>query len=234
MAKLSRFTQLLFGSTASANQMSQFGSLAAGTPNRYSGATITPALVQNLTQFLEGWSFAIQGANSPAIEDMNALFYLCFYQLCYLMQEGVPEWDSATTYFTGSIVNSAGVLYVSLANNNLNNVVSNASFWSPYGQSQVISINPATQSPYTMLANQSGFTFEINSANGACQMNLPVPAAALNFTFKDIAGLFNVSALTLHRNAAESIEGVAADYVSSTSYWGRTLFCDGTNWYFNS
>lgn len=129
MAKLPRYLQKLFGSSASANQISTFGSLAAGSPARYSGATINPDLVQALSTYLSGWNSAQIGAGNPAIEDMNALFYLVNYQLAYLMQEGVAEWNSATTYFIGSVVNSSGTLYVSLTDNNLNNAVTSGTNW---------------------------------------------------------------------------------------------------------
>src|SRR6185312_11617670 len=129
MSKLTRYTQQLFGSTASTNQIAEFGSLAAGSPARYSGSTITPAIVQTLGNFLSGWFTAVEGLYSPAIEDMNALFYLAFYQLCYLMQEGIPEWDSGTTYYTGSMVQSSGVIYISLVDSNLNHAVTSGSFW---------------------------------------------------------------------------------------------------------
>ena len=55
MARLSRVTQKLFGSSASNNQIAKFGSLAAGTPVRYSGSTVDPVALQSLTNFLQGW-----------------------------------------------------------------------------------------------------------------------------------------------------------------------------------
>jgi len=129
MSKLSRYTQLIFGSTAGTNQMAEFGSFANGTPARYTGSTITPTIIQTLSQYLSGWTSAIVGSNSPCIEDMNALCYLFAYQLAYLFQEGIPEWDSATTYYTGSFVQSAGVIYMSLSDSNVNHATSNATYW---------------------------------------------------------------------------------------------------------
>ena len=129
MAKLTRYTQQVFGSTAGTAQMAEFGSLAAGTPLTYSGTTITPAIVQALSQYLSGWLSAVIGSNSPAIEDMNALCYLFAYQLAYGFEMGIAEWDSATTYYIGSMVNSAGTIYASLINANLNNAVTNGTDW---------------------------------------------------------------------------------------------------------
>ena len=46
------------------------------------------------------------------------------YQLAYLMQEGVPEWNADTTYYIGSIVNDGlGNCYRSLTDSNLNNAL---------------------------------------------------------------------------------------------------------------
>lgn len=138
MARLNRFTQLLFGSSATSNQIAQFGSLAAGTPARYSGSTITPAIIQNLSNYLQGWYGATIGPNSPAIEDMNALCYLYAFQLAYIMQLGMPEWDTDTTYYTGSLAQAGdGVSYVSLTDNNTNNQVTDSTKWFPPIQSAV-------------------------------------------------------------------------------------------------
>lgn len=133
MARLTRFTQKLFGSGASTNQMAEFGSLAAGTPQLYSGTTITPEIIQALTQYTNGWFSAVIAQNSPAIEDMNALHYLYAYQIAYMLQLGIPEWDSGTTYYTGSFAtDGAGNLYYSLTNSNLNNALTNNTFWKTF------------------------------------------------------------------------------------------------------
>ena len=81
------------------------------------------------------------GANSPAEEDMNSLCYLFAYQLAYLMQAGVPEWDSGTTYFIGDIVQSSGTLYSSLTNTNLNNAVTDTTNWSAPVQNGILTTN---------------------------------------------------------------------------------------------
>lgn len=133
MSRLSRFTQKLFGSTAGTNEMSEFGSLAAGTPARYTGATITPTIIQTLGNFLGGWKSAQVGSGNPAIEDMNSLCYLYAYQLSYMLQNGVPEWDSGTTYFIGQVVtDGTGKAYSSLVDNNTNHVVTDLTKWTPW------------------------------------------------------------------------------------------------------
>lgn len=129
MARVTRYTQSIFGSTAGADEIAQYGSFAAGAPQTYSGSTITPAIVQSLGNYLSGWVSAVEGAYSPALQDMNALCYLFAYQLTYLLQAGIAEWDSGTTYYTGDIVQSSGTWYVSLTNTNLNNAVTDSTNW---------------------------------------------------------------------------------------------------------
>lgn len=172
MARLSRFTQLVFGSNAGTNQMAQYGSLAASSPERFSGTTITPSIVQALGNYLDGWFSAVIAQNSPAIEDMNALCYLFAYQLSYLMQAGVPEWDSGTTYFTGDLVQSSGILFVSIANTNLNNPVTDDVHWAQPTQNGTVTPNSlpsntvvvtGTTLTWANLTIASGNTLTVNS-----------------------------------------------------------------------
>ena len=142
MAKLTRFTQQVFGSTAAAGRMSEFGSLANGSPATYSGSTITPAIVQTLSNYLQGWDGAVIGGNSPALQDMNALQYLFSYQLGYLLQQGIAEYDPTTTYYTNSFVSFNGVVYVSLRDNNVGTPVNTgSSSWGQPIQNGTITIN---------------------------------------------------------------------------------------------
>lgn len=231
MAKIARKTQLAFGSSAGVNQIGQFGSYAAGSV----AYTTDPAVIQALSNYLTGWFGAVVGGNSPAIEDMNALCFLFAYQLGYVLQQGVGEWDSGTTYYAGSIVQDAGGLgnlYVSLTNTNLNNALSSTTNWKSIGGSgQVISINPSIQSPYVMAAADNGKVFLVNTANAAQQFTLPPPAINFWFVVKDSAGSMGTNNITFVRNASENIEGLASSYVASAS-WGVFKFVsDGTNWF---
>lgn len=170
MSKLTRFTQKLFGSSAGNNQIAKFGSLAAGSPTSYSGATVTPDNIQALDNFLQGWYGAAIGVNSPAIEDMNALFYLYGYQLSYLMQEGIPEYDAGTTYFTGGLVNDGtGIIYKSLQDNNLNNPLTSGSWWIPASAAKIIT----TGSAITVTMASTGARIYANSTGSAFTVTLP-------------------------------------------------------------
>lgn len=124
MAKLPRIFQNLFGSSGDQSHFGQFGSRVAAPPGF---ATKDPASIQSLSAFTtNGWLDAINTANkAPFLEDMNGMFYLLFYQICYGMQEGIMEWNGSTTYFIGSIVKKTGTteLYGSLVDNNLGNAL---------------------------------------------------------------------------------------------------------------
>ena len=85
MAKLQRKSAKLFAESANAGigGVAQFGSLAAGDPNYSKDVDV----IQALQAFKDGWSSAVTGNKSPAIEDRNALDYLLSYQQAYIMQE---------------------------------------------------------------------------------------------------------------------------------------------------
>lgn len=228
MAKITRETQKIFGASAGANQIAQFGSLAAGA----AAFSTDPETIQALTEYDEGWFSGVLGGNSPAIEDMNALCYLFAYQLAYLLQTGVAEWDDGTTYFIGSLVNDGtGNIYASLTDDNLNNAVTNTTNWKLVNGSNVDSINPATESPYALAAGDYGKIFLVNTANGAQTFTLPAAALNFKFTVKDSAGSAGTNNITIARNGSESIEGVAANYTAGAAWGSWTFVCDGTNWF---
>lgn len=141
MAKITRAIQKIFGSTAGADEIAQFGSLAASAP----AFTTSPTVIQALSNYLDGWFGAVLGENSPAIEDMNALFYLITYQLSYLMQTGIAEWNAATTYYIGSVVNDGtGLFLISLTDGNLNNALTDTDNWGVIHQSTSTQLSPTT------------------------------------------------------------------------------------------
>ena len=114
----------LFGGNGDTNSFAKYGSFVAGVPLK----TKNIEDIQSLDAFVNGWQNAVVAANrAPFLEDMNALQYVMGYQLFYLLQEGIAEWNTDTTYFQGSIVKrySGGILqiYVSLTDDNLNNAL---------------------------------------------------------------------------------------------------------------
>ena len=128
MSKLSRVFQNLFMANGSSSHAEQFG---AKVQTGSAVPTLDPATIQAGAAFVgNGWLDAVVGTNKqPYLEDMNGLFVLLFRQLAYMFQSGIPEWDPATTYFTGSIVTAPGTaqLYASLVDNNTGNALPNQS-----------------------------------------------------------------------------------------------------------
>lgn len=119
LPNLDRKDLKLFAYDATAeNNIAVFGSLAEVNPQFSKDIEE----IQSLDAFLQGWSNAITGDASPALEDMNALFYVLFYQMAYLFQKGVAQWKSTTDYYIGSFTTDGnGALYTSVVDNNVGN-----------------------------------------------------------------------------------------------------------------
>lgn len=120
MAKAPRKTLKLFA--GSAINTGQFGSAQAGTKVNSTDL----AVIQALPAWAAGWSSAVVGGQKlPALEEMQGVQYVHGYSLAYLFENGMPEWDAGTTYYTTSIVRKTGTyeLYGSLVDNNTNNAL---------------------------------------------------------------------------------------------------------------
>lgn len=213
MARTPRIFQKLFGSTGTTVQFGKFGSIAAGLPAN----TKDPTLIQSLSNFLDGWYAAIIGNNAPAIQDMNALFFLAYYQLTYLFESGVPEWDAETTYYIGNIVNVGGILYVSVTDTNLNNAVTVVANWKLYG-SNLTQIADANYT--TLFADQM-----IEIAATTAERTVTMLAAA--------AGKFKKQTITKTDASANEvvISGAAVPIRLKAQYDSVTLFSNGGVWY---
>lgn len=126
MAKLARKTLKLFSSTAANN--GQFGSAQAGSPL----VSADPTVIQSLSAWASGWvSAVIGGQKLPPLEEFQGVQYVHSYSTAYLFQEGMPEYDTGTTYFINSIVKKAGTLqlYGSITDNNTGNPLTDVVNW---------------------------------------------------------------------------------------------------------
>jgi alpha-tubulin suppressor-like RCC1 family protein len=202
MSKLTRVTQKLFGSSAGANQIAQFGSYAASSPTLVAATAIST--IMSLTNWLTGWFGAVVGGNSPAIEDLNAVHVVFSYQLAYLMQAGIPEYDSGTTYYTGSLAMSAGNVYRSLQDNNTGNALTNANYWilasglyAGVGSNGTVTLNPSSTPFYVVPAIADGQNIEVHTAQGPIVIFLPSPSLQAKITIIDVDGLANANPITL-------------------------------------
>ena len=222
MAKITRVYQKIFGSNAGANEVGKFGSLAAGNPQ----TTSDPEQVQSLSQFLQGWFGAVIANNSPAIEDMNALFFLSFRQMAYLFQSGIPEWDDETEYHKNSLVidETTGVIYQSIANDNTNNDPTDEDFWTPIlgGSSELVTANRAItmDDKYrTLYIEDDDIEFDLPDAS---------TSKGLAFTIKSISN--TIGSTYLAPDGADLIEGLNDNYFLESPWGVWTFVSDGSNW----
>ena len=122
MAKLTRVTAKVFGETASTSntpvEIGQFGSAKAGTYN----ATGDVATIQSLSAWSNGWIDSVTPTQQfPPLPEMTGVHKVLSYQNAYLLQQGIPEWDSATTYYENNFCAKTGKIYISKSDNNTNN-----------------------------------------------------------------------------------------------------------------
>ena len=183
MSKILRKTQVIFASNAGTNQVAQVGSLAASSPV----FSMDPAVIQGLSNYQVGWYDVAIGPNSPAIEDMNGYCFVTSYQIAYVMQEGISEWDSGTVYYIGSIASDgAGFSYVSQIDNNLNNAFTSSNWLPMNGLTKQIQpgtsytvpseqslMNPMLQIPITQIWTVNGALYSFDSlvVNGSIVIN---------------------------------------------------------------
>ena len=125
--KLPRVTSKIFASNAAEGDIGQFGSALTGT--KVSTGDIE--VIQALPAYEEGWRDAVvSGRNYPTLQEMNGLQKTFSQQIAYILQNGMPEWDAGTTYFTDQFCRVGSTFYVSLQDNNLgNNPTTTTGFW---------------------------------------------------------------------------------------------------------
>jgi uncharacterized protein YunC (DUF1805 family) len=160
MAKITRKYNKTFGDTGPTGILGQWGSYKGGT-GVYSS---DPDTLQALTsEFAGGLKGGMNGNAPPAIEELNGLFYLLSRQGGYLLQTGIPEWDAATEYHTGSFVSVAtdGAVYMSVADSNTNNAVSDTTKWMIYDSKKITAFGAT-------IANSGFMTLAYNDVYVVC------------------------------------------------------------------
>ena len=238
MSKITRKTQLQFGSSAALGPggIGQFGSFAASAI-AYSK---DPAVIQALANYLEGWSGAVIGANSPAIEDENSLAYLWAYQLGYVLQQGVGEWDSGTPYFVGSLASANGLLYAAIANST-NVTLNQQSDWkvmngpvydiiagtAPYCTHSSLAVAAADgnygDNQNVLIATTDSSSTTINlTRNGWRIYSLP----GVSFTSSGGAGGLNISGANVWVFGCRLAGFTTALTFTSGSSYGKVMFCN--------
>lgn len=124
MARITRVTAIPFGLTGTTDDFETFGSTAAGGTD-YSKDI---AAIQATAAWQSGWRAALIASKAPVLQDMNGKMLVDSNLICYLFQEGVPEYDSGSTYYKGGVVknlaNSGYIeFYASLVDTNTGNAL---------------------------------------------------------------------------------------------------------------
>jgi hypothetical protein len=206
MSGTPRKNMKLFGSTPGVNQVSQFGSRFNGAVNY----TTDVEVIQGLSNWLTGWYEAVLGGNAPTIQDTNAAFIVFAYQLFYLFEKGVAEWNANTTYYVGSLVNSGGILYVSIANANLDNPLSDLAHWKVLGNG----IRVVTAAD-TMQATDDYIRGAITGPVTESLLQVSTLAVGQRLKLKNVSG--NGSAWTIAAYAGDNIDGQSSIVLNSTN-----------------
>lgn len=133
MTKYSRITGKVFGASANATladpEIAQFGSGKAGTYN----GTSDVAIIQSLSAWQNGFIDCVTPSTQfPPLPEMTGFGKVLSYQLCYLLQQGVAEYDSGTTYYEGNWISYNKGLYVAKQDNFTNQAPTNTAYWEKF------------------------------------------------------------------------------------------------------
>ena len=114
-----------------AGNLRAFGSNAQGLERTLFGETTqADDLTSQVTAaFLRGWGI-VGPSENPSLEDFNAAMYALSQFIAYQHQMGIPEWDAAQEYYTGSLCVCGGETYSSLADDNIGSAPPSAK-WTP-------------------------------------------------------------------------------------------------------
>ncbi len=223
MAKITRKFQKIFALTNDGSQRfgnGVFGSGKAGTK------IITDDVeeLQELAAFDSGWEDAVLVNSAgqptlPPLPEMQALDYICTYQIAYLLQEGVPEYNADTTYFINSITKASGTyqLFGSVTDDNIGNATSDPANWALLVDlAAAASTNALTSvvNEMPLFADTSGRIFKKSTFTGI---------------IKNTAGVASVATSGTEYSAGTS--GLATGLLKSTTGTGAlTIAAAGTDY----
>lgn len=224
MSKITRKVARLFGSTAGATEVKQFGSLAAGAPVQ----TADPDTIQALANWLTGWYGAVIGNNSPALQDWNAFSLVMAYQIAYLMQAGVAEWEAQTTYYKGSLAQVGGQVFVSIVDTNLNNAVTDSTKW-VCQEGAPVNLTFANTGYVLSGTNAWEKTALVNTASGATSVVFPAASTCKGRRLTLVKTSADVNGIVATVTGGGTING-AASQTYDTQYAAFEHISTGTEW----
>lgn len=139
-----------------------FASSSLGTERTlFGGVTQANDITSQFTpSFLRGWGI-VGPSDQPTLQDFNAVSYTHGQILAYLHQAGVAEYNSAQEYFSGSITQFSGAMYISLQDANIGNSPTAVAsvWWRPAAKGQLLGIQRFATSGSFTYAPTSGTKF---------------------------------------------------------------------------
>ena len=130
MSRLTKIKQPIFaGNTTDLDeQIAVFGSMKNSPVYTTNLSTLLASAA-----YVEGWQDSVVVGYGPFMEEMNGIQYGFSYQIAYLQQEGIPEWDGNTTYYQGSlakvVITGGCQIYASKIDDNTGNLLSDTASW---------------------------------------------------------------------------------------------------------
>ena len=187
--RLTRFYHKIFANNALTTPTGVTGVFGSGKSDGSvtGGPQYTADLlsIQGLGAWAQGWEGAINNlTKTPAMQDMNSVFFALSYQIAYLLQAGIPEWNASTTYHQYQFCTTSGRIYFSKQNTNLNHATSESSWWQEYGLG-----GPS--------AVKAWVNFKGDGGAGACTVNDSYNISGVN---KDSTGVYTITFLTAMAN----------------------------------
>ncbi len=187
--KYKRQTQFVFGSSAGNRSLTAFGTAKTDSPEY----TTDIQAIQN-SNYLQGWSSAILADRAPYEEDTNGLLYMITSQLAYLLQSGIPEYDSATEYYMSNTVaapDGSGNWYKSLTDNNIGNALTDTDNW------QLINLNKRTMPLFSQMTLD--YVLQGDDAIGYALQGSLVNGNIYQEAFNKILNLYNTGSTVNYR-----------------------------------
>ena len=225
MAKINRKTQQVFaGALAASGNVAQFGSKKA-TPIVYS---VDPDIIQSLAAWTNGFTSAVINNFSPAWQEMNGIFLLITQQIAYYLQAGIPEWDAGTSYAPASVVSDGtGTIYVSMADDNLNNALSDNTKWLNFYTRKITNVTDN----YTVANGDWYIRFTVTPSTGHQTITLPNPALNKGREIRvSLVATYTAYPVIIVASDASTINGYSSANITARWYGGRFI-SNGTNWY---
>lgn len=237
MSRIARATQKIFASSASNNGV--FGSAQDGTKVLSNDL----ATLQSKAAWLTGWLDAVLGASKfPPLEEFQSVEYVHSTQIAYLLQQGIPEYDADTTYYTNNIVIDSGTynIYGSVTNGNIGNALSDTGNWLFLGDLSTIATGGFTFLPQTVTGTSKTYgtgdaekiTLRSNSGTLMTDTLPGTGTAVLPSGWKGVIVNNDASALlTISVASGATLDGASANVIILGGGQRCIITSDGSNYY---